>query len=327
MIARLLNGLPCWIAAEHGYVIRLGWPGDGQDEKWSEWKEVTPDPEVVAGQNWLEICGEIFQHYARRTPGAMVETTRVSMSLHIEDADREYAASIARQLLSTLSETTAGLPIKTHLGKRSVDVIHVAVSKGAAVSLAIDHLNDIIKENLDDVVLNEEVLNSTIKQHISQDGDELNLEQDVATDYSSVTSQHVNGDNSILCTPDTGSGICSIICILTGSESSDESVFTMLRNVCDVVFDTVFFQEKIVRYQSRISSLNMVPSDGSAARPVSSNSNGRLNETPRPAPPTGKDLLTPQSNHSASSNVFLGDEKHASTSIQANSNHMLFCVQ
>ena len=74
----------------------------------------------------------------------MLETTPVSISLHMEDADREYAASIARQLLSTLSETIGGLPIKAHMGHNSVDVIHVAVDKGSAVAFAIDHLRQLI---------------------------------------------------------------------------------------------------------------------------------------------------------------------------------------
>jgi trehalose-6-phosphatase len=97
-------------------------------------------PLQLIHQSWFATIIQIFKHYGGRTPGAVVEETPVSISLHFEDADKNYATSIAKQLLSTLTETIAGFPIKAHLGKRSVDVIHYSVDKKDAVRLALNKL-------------------------------------------------------------------------------------------------------------------------------------------------------------------------------------------
>ena len=309
VIAKVLHGLPCWIAAEHGYVVRLGWPGDGQDDSWSDWKEVTPDPGLTSDRTWLEVCGEIFHHYGRRTPGAMVETTQVSISLHIEDADREYAASIARQLLSTLSETAAGLPIKTHLGKRSVDVIHVAVNKGAAVSLAMSRLKGIIAneekqinpqliEHTIDGALDNELNGERSVHRIGEDSsksfEDNTLKEATPNVESPSMSKFVEEDNAIGSDLGEYAGIVSIICILTGHEASDESVFKMLKNCCNVASSIVSFQEKIVYNQGRTIDLN-TPKSRSGTENLEETGNS-VNTSMQPSVYVAKDLLTPQSN-------------------------------
>ena len=45
-------------------------------------------PLRLTGQNWFATILQIFHHYGNRTPGAIVETTPVSISLRFEDADK-----------------------------------------------------------------------------------------------------------------------------------------------------------------------------------------------------------------------------------------------
>jgi hypothetical protein len=108
MVADLLRDIPCWLSAEHGHVVRLsnhsttlpstdndaapnfksssgGWEVVGyQNERGSGLNS----PLRLTGQNWFATILQIFHHYGNRTPGAIVETTPVSISLRFEDADK-----------------------------------------------------------------------------------------------------------------------------------------------------------------------------------------------------------------------------------------------
>ena len=233
LIARMLEGVPCWIAAEHGYVVRLGWAGDGQVEECRQWKVVPSDAGAIANQGWLDICGQIFRHYGRRTPGAVLETTPVSISLRMEEADREYATSIARQLLSTLSETTGGLPIKAHLGHNRVDVIHVAVDKGAAVALALAHLEEMIGDGENYSSVDAAFEDSEAKTEYAPVAVTGGAAIVSGISGVKVDGRHVDGehDNQIV---GVKRKVCTVLCILTGKESTDENVFTLLKDLCDV---------------------------------------------------------------------------------------------
>jgi hypothetical protein len=108
MVADLLRDIPCCLSAEHGHVVRLsnhsttipstdndaapnfksssgGWEVVGyQNERGSGLNS----PLRLTGQNWFATILQIFHHYGNRTPGAIVETTPVSISLRFEDADK-----------------------------------------------------------------------------------------------------------------------------------------------------------------------------------------------------------------------------------------------
>ena len=146
MVSNLLSDIPCWLSAEHGHVVRLSndinapWEIVTSPNQKSVYTSGVNSPLQLIHQSWFATIIQIFKHYGGRTPGAVVEETPVSISLHFEDADKNYATSIAKQLLSTLTETIAGFPIKAHLGKRSVDVIHYSVDKKDAVRLALNKL-------------------------------------------------------------------------------------------------------------------------------------------------------------------------------------------
>ena len=168
MVRDLLIGVPCWLSAEHGHVVRLSNDHD------APWEVVVPkhgayntngnnSPLRLIKQSWFATIVQIFRHYGGRTPGAVVEVTPVSISLHFEDADKNYATTIAKQLLSTLTETIGGFPIKAHLGRRSVDVIHYSVDKTDAVRLALQKMcpNE-TKQNSDDNMTNSIVKVDTV---------------------------------------------------------------------------------------------------------------------------------------------------------------------
>jgi trehalose-6-phosphate synthase/trehalose-6-phosphatase len=168
-----------------------------KDQEWqisgvnNNWYRGMISPFRLAEQDWFKTILQIFHHYGNRTPGAVVETTPVSISLHFEDADQNYASSIAKQLMSTLSETIGGFPIRTHLGRRSVDVVHVSVNKCAAVKMAILKLTESNSSNYDNYMKCE------------------------------TNNQQLNGEKG-------ASHLATILCMLTGHEATDEHLFKYL---------------------------------------------------------------------------------------------------
>ena len=65
---------------------------------------------------------EIFEEFARRTPGSMVETKRSSVAWHYRSSDPEYGAFQANELLAVLEDTLKNRPYHVLRGNQVIEV-------------------------------------------------------------------------------------------------------------------------------------------------------------------------------------------------------------
>ncbi len=108
--------LPVHLCAEHGYLVRpLG-------EGW----QVAIDVDL----SWLPVVEEILGHVTEDVPGTSIERKMASIAWHYRQAEPEYGAWRARELLFALEETLGGLPAEVLPGHRVIEVRARGVNKG-----------------------------------------------------------------------------------------------------------------------------------------------------------------------------------------------------
>ncbi|MGI9293221.1 MAG: bifunctional alpha,alpha-trehalose-phosphate synthase (UDP-forming)/trehalose-phosphatase [Pseudomonadales bacterium] len=122
------------LIAEHGNRFKLA--GETQ------WRSLNPATDF----SWKTTVLEIFQHYEGSTPGSFVEDKQSALVWHYRQADPEFGAWKAHQLLGDMYEMLANFPVEIHHGKRIVEVSSIHVNKGAA-------LEHFIKRNNYDCIL------------------------------------------------------------------------------------------------------------------------------------------------------------------------------
>jgi trehalose 6-phosphate synthase/phosphatase len=111
-----LGDLPISLCAEHGYLVR---PAFG------EW-EAPLDVDL----SWLPRAERLFRRVAADVPGTMVERKTASVSWHYRQAEPEYGAWRARELLVALENMLAGISAEVLPGRRVIEVRARGVNKG-----------------------------------------------------------------------------------------------------------------------------------------------------------------------------------------------------
>lgn len=111
--------LPVHLCAEHGYLARA--PG-------GEWRTL-----VDLDLSWLRPIERLLRRVAADVPGAHVERKSCSVVWHYRQAEPEYAAWRARELLNDLGQHLAGAPAEILLGHQVVEVRARGVDKGVYV--------------------------------------------------------------------------------------------------------------------------------------------------------------------------------------------------
>ncbi len=86
-----------------------------------------------ADLSWKLKVREVLEHFARSTPGSHVEEKISAVVWHYRRSDPEFGLFKAQQLISSLYEMLANLPVEVHHGKKIVEVTSMQVSKGAAM--------------------------------------------------------------------------------------------------------------------------------------------------------------------------------------------------
>lgn len=86
-----------------------------------------------ADLSWKQKVREVLEHFARSTPGSHVEEKISAVVWHYRRSDPEFGLFKAQQLISSLYEMLANLPVEVHHGKKIVEVTSMQVSKGAAM--------------------------------------------------------------------------------------------------------------------------------------------------------------------------------------------------
>jgi trehalose 6-phosphate synthase/phosphatase len=111
--------LPVYLCAEHGYFARA--PGE-------EWRTL-----VELDLAWMRPIERLLRGVAADVPGAHVERKSVSVAFHYREAEPEYGAWRAHELLNDLGQHLAGEPAEILLGHRVVEVRARGVDKGMYV--------------------------------------------------------------------------------------------------------------------------------------------------------------------------------------------------
>lgn len=111
--------LPIHLSAEHGYMARA--PGE-------EWRTL-----VDLDLSWLRPIERLLRKVAADVPGSHVERKSCSVAWHYRQAEREYGAWRAHELLNDLGQHLAGAPAEILLGHQLVEVRARGVDKGVYV--------------------------------------------------------------------------------------------------------------------------------------------------------------------------------------------------
>jgi trehalose 6-phosphate synthase/phosphatase len=119
-LERWLGTLPIGLHAEHGL-----------------WSRVPGVPEWIARGDapveWRDRVRGIFEQFAVRTPGTLVEEKTGSIAWHYRMADPEYGVQQASELRLHLAALLRQSPFEVLVGEKVVEVRPRGVSKGAIV--------------------------------------------------------------------------------------------------------------------------------------------------------------------------------------------------
>ena len=119
ILERWFGRLPIHLSAEHGYLARS--PG-------GTWRELA---DLDLG--WLRPIERLLRRVAADVPGAHVERKSCSVAWHYREAEPEYGAWRARELLNDLHQHLEGTPAEILTGHQVVEVRALGVDKGLYV--------------------------------------------------------------------------------------------------------------------------------------------------------------------------------------------------
>jgi trehalose 6-phosphate synthase/phosphatase len=119
VLERWFGRLPVYLSAEHGYLAR---PPGGQ------WR-----PLLELDVSWLRPIERLLRRVAADVPGAHVERKSCSVAWHYREAEPEYGAWRARELLNDLHQYLEGRPAEVLPGHLVVEVRALGVDKGLYV--------------------------------------------------------------------------------------------------------------------------------------------------------------------------------------------------
>jgi trehalose 6-phosphate synthase/phosphatase len=119
-LQRWFGHLPVALCAEHGFVART--PG-------GTWRRL-----VDVDLTWLPRVDRALRKVAAEVPGTFVERKAFSVAWHYRQAEPEYGAWRANELLMTIEQLLAGVPAEILPGHRVVEVRARGVDKGVYVA-------------------------------------------------------------------------------------------------------------------------------------------------------------------------------------------------
>jgi len=114
-----LGALPLFLCAEHGYLARP--PG-------GDWRTL-----VDADLSWLPKVERLLRGVTADVPGTIVERKTCSVAWHYRQAEPEYGAWRARELLVAIEQLLPGAGAEILIGHRVIEVRARGVNKGAYV--------------------------------------------------------------------------------------------------------------------------------------------------------------------------------------------------
>ncbi len=120
-----LSSLPIGLHAEHGQWSRTP---DGA------WAEIERRPD-----QWRARALEIFEDFAARTPGSLVEQKRSGLAWHYRMADAEYGLLQANELKAHLASLLSNAPVEVLSGDKVVELRPFGAHKGRVANAVLAH--------------------------------------------------------------------------------------------------------------------------------------------------------------------------------------------
>jgi trehalose 6-phosphate synthase/phosphatase len=114
-----LGELPIGMIAEHG----LWWRKLGERDWHSDFD--------FSSATWKALVRNVFDEYAMRTPGALVEEKSAGLAWHYRNASPHLGAQRARELRTHLVQSLSQAPVSILTGRKVVEVRPQGVDKGA----------------------------------------------------------------------------------------------------------------------------------------------------------------------------------------------------
>ncbi|KAD4179858.1 hypothetical protein R6Q59_023264 [Mikania micrantha] len=109
------------LSAEHGYFTR--WNGE------SSWESC----EATFDVGWKKVALPVMEHYTEATDGSFIEPKESALVWHHQEADPDFGAWQAKELLDHLESVLANEPVVVKRGQQIVEVNPQGVSKGVVV--------------------------------------------------------------------------------------------------------------------------------------------------------------------------------------------------
>jgi trehalose 6-phosphate synthase/phosphatase len=124
-LERWFGALPISLCAEHGFAER---------EPGGSWRQL-----VDVDLAWLPRIERVLRRVASEVPGTHVERKACAVVWHYRQAEPEYGAWRAKELLVTIEQMLPGVPAEILLGHRVVEVRASGVNKGVYVARLFPH--------------------------------------------------------------------------------------------------------------------------------------------------------------------------------------------
>jgi trehalose 6-phosphate synthase/phosphatase len=115
-----LGEAPVGLHAEHGY-----WSRERGATEWIGHEQ--------PGLEWRGAVLDIFEDFATRTPGSLIEEKTASLAWHYRSADPEFGEVQARELLVHLREILSNVPVEVVPGSKVIEARPHGVHKGCIV--------------------------------------------------------------------------------------------------------------------------------------------------------------------------------------------------
>jgi trehalose 6-phosphate synthase/phosphatase len=122
-----LAEVPVGLHAEHGYWSRRLGAAD-----WTS--------DVQPATEWRAAVLGIFEDFATRTPGSLIEEKSASVAWHYRSADPEFGEAQARELLVHLREILSNVPVEIVAGNKVIEARPHGVHKGRIVERLLGDL-------------------------------------------------------------------------------------------------------------------------------------------------------------------------------------------
>jgi trehalose 6-phosphate synthase/phosphatase len=116
--------LPLALHAEHGF-----WSRESPAGSWSSLTELPGE--------WKGQARRIFDAFAARTPGALVEEKAASLAWHYRMADREFGSLQSKELLLHLANAFSNAPVEVIKGEKVIEIRPHGVNKGVVARRVI----------------------------------------------------------------------------------------------------------------------------------------------------------------------------------------------